>query len=347
MSRFLQEHRQRQEAQRGFALPLALIAIALLSIITIAGYRAVSGAAVIVTSLQDNALDEQALFSAEAEATFTFLTGANAVGGILTGVKPGQGADPFGNAAATESLDANALWRANGESRLMQNEQRSVTVNYYDAAGFPPVFVLADNQIAALLLASGFKRDQAIEFAARIGDYQDGDDIRRFRGAERADYRLFGVSPPANSPLRTAGELASVLGFSDAAPFASWDFLTENARFGGVGTVYSPSFGPEKISGIFSDESISELGPGGANEYAVNVVQPSDTARFLLTNRSRAGLTRRRAVEIMRTAGAVDKPFRRVWIYDKVENDNGSATAADEQRNMAPVFQPAPPADPG
>ncbi len=332
---------RRRAAQRGFALPLALVAIASLAIITLAGYRAVAGATAIVTTIQDDVRIEQALYSAEAEAAFVFLTATAVNGGVQT-----DGASTPDVDLAFENVDVSALaptqyWRANGQQRRSGASVAPVEVAYFDASGFAPFSVLSDEQLAQFLSAAGFDRAAAEQMAARILDFQDDDVQRRFRGAERADYRLFSAAPPTNSPLRTSGELASVLGFSDAAPPESWEFITEYARFGGLGGVFKPQLAPSGIADLFDSSDESAFATDTLESYASQDAQPTDTARFLLAYRAENGLTRRRAVEIMRTAAAADKPFRRVWIYDKVENDNGPAPAAIERRDLAPIFQPA------
>ncbi len=338
---------RRRAAQQGFALPLALVAIASLAIITLVGYRAVSGATEIVTAIQDDVRIEQAFHSAEAEAAFTFLTATAANGGVVTNADAAPVADPEIDNTDTDAdaPEPRAFWRADGEQRVSAAAPEPIVVAYYDAAGFAPISALPEELLAQFLTAAGFERDPATEMAARIADYQDDDVRRRFRGAERTEYRLFAAAPPTNSPLRTVGELASVLEYADQAPAESWDFMLENARFGGLSSQFKPLLGPASVAGLFQTDAEASFATNPTESYVQLDTQPTDTARFLLAHGAATGLTRRRAVEIMRTAGAADKPFRRVWIYDKAEHGNGPATAAIEQRDMASVFQPAPDAD--
>ena len=336
----------RNRRQQGFALPLALVAIALLSAITLAGYRSVSGAAEIVSTVQDNARMERAFFSAEAESTFVFLTSPAAPNGILTGSEPAGETDPRASTLITETLNTDELtsiefWRADGQARIAIAQSTRVTVIYHDAAGFPPIDVLPEGETAVILEAAGFDANAALQLAARIWDYQDDDTRRRFRGAERADYRLYSAAPPTNSPLRAPGELASVLGFGEEATARQWDFLIENMRFGGLSTQFKPHLGPPAVAALFASPDTETIATDPLDTYAPQNVPPTGTARFLLAYRFQDGLTGKRAVEIMRTAVAADRPFRRIWIYDKVENDQGEATPAIEQGDMAPVFQAA------
>lgn len=338
-----QKARAIHPGQSGFALPLVLVAIASLAIITLVGYRAVTGAAAIVATIQDNASAEQGLFTAEAEAAFTFLTSSAVSRGIATGGADISESQDEGNGRSTLSDDQ--IWQANGATRRSTLGQKTTLVSYFDAAGFAPIERLRTDDLAALLLAAGFDGNDAEQVAARIADFQDGDTNRRFRGAEHADYRLFGVSPPTNSPLRSVGELAAVLGYADLAPASSWDFILEHTRFGGVSSQFKPLLGPPAMAGLFDIDEDAQIAPDPISDYGSEDSQPTETARFLLAHRGEAGLTRKRAVEIMRTASAPDKPFRRIWIYDKVNDDNGSPTPANERRDLAPVYQPAPGAD--
>lgn len=333
--------------QSGFALPLALVAIALLSLITLAGYRAVSGAAGVSTALQDNARMERAMFSAESDAAFVFLTSSGVSGGIVTDGALTSPDDILTAGPDTETLTPSQYWQANGGRRTSDFAALPVSVTYFDAAGFPPFDALSETDVAKFLAGAGFDADEAIRFAAIIGDYQDEDNRRRFRGAERTEYRLYGADPPSNSPLRTAGELSAVLGFADAAPFASWDFILENARFGSLSAQYKPKLGPESLASTMADDDELAVINDPLAEFSALDTRPTDSARFLLSVPTESGLTRRRAVEIIRTVGAADKPFRRIWIYDKVEDDNVAATQARERDGLAPVFEPAPSADPG
>ncbi len=322
---------------------MALVTIALLSLITLAGYRAVSSAAEIAITLEENARAERAFFSAESESAFRFLTSPPVERGILTGMAPSVETDGFSqdNTINIDDLDATDLWRADGQARLSTAQSPPVTVIYYDAAGFPPITALPERETTTLLAAAGFEPQAAALYAARIGDFQDDDSRRRFRGAEAADYRLYSASPPTNSPLRTSSELASVLGFADAASADKWGFFVENVGFGGFTSQFIPTLGPPAIADLFANASLGSFDTDPLINTTDRAVQPTGTARFLLDYRLQSGLTRRRAVEIMRTAAASDRPFRRIWIYDKAEYDQGTSTPASEQRDLAAVFQAA------
>ena len=330
--------------QRGFAMPLALVAIALLSVITLAGYRAVTSAVEIASVVQENTQTELAFFSAETESVFTFLTSRPVQGGVVTSsaLTADQNVEDIlfglGSEVDVDTLAASEFWRASGQARISTTNAVPVKVVYNDASGFAPISALAESEIATVLRIAGFDSAAAVQLAARISDYQDDDTRRRFRGAERAEYRLYGAAAPTNSPLRAPGELASVLGFADTASIENWKFLTENTRFGGFAGQFKPLLGPP----VFVDFlGTTPQGLGDADLFggvSSRDIQPTSTARFLLAYRLQSGLTRRRAIEIMRTANAADTPFRRIPVYDKAEYEQGDATPANEQNGLAPVF---------
>ena len=330
--------------QLGFAMPLALVAIALLSVITLAGYRAVTSAVEIASVVQENTQTELGFFSAETESVFTFLTSRPVQSGILTGsaLTADQNVENIlfglGSEVDVDALAASEFWRASGQARISTTNTLPVTVIYNDASGFAPFSTLTENEIATVLRIAGFDSAAAVQLAARISDYQDHDTRRRFRGAERAEYRLYGAAAPTNSPLRAPGELASVLGFADTASIESWKFLVEYTRFGGFGRQFKPLLGPT-VFAEFLETMPQSVGDATLLEsVSSRDIQPTSTARFLLAYRLQSGLTRRRAIEIMRTANAADTPFRRIPVYDKAEYEQGDATPANEQNGLAPVF---------
>ncbi len=329
-----------RDPQKGFALPFALVAIAAMAIIAAIGFRAVSDSTSVMNALQADIATERALVSAEAEAVFVYLTSAPVSGGIASG-QAAAAADPVFdvNPVDPNERDPSQYWRADGQARSSGTPAQPVRVVYRDAAGLAPITSLPEDTLAAFLRKAGFEREDAPQFAARIGDYQDDDVNRRFRGAERADYRLFGAPPPTNSPLRAYQETASVLGVPDSAPPGFWTYLAEYGRFGRGGG-FKPAFAPPEIADLFPERGGFALNPDPAEVAEAGDLRPSATARFLLETPIVNGLTRRRAVEIMRTAAAADVPFRREWIYDKADANDGSAITAIDQEGLAQVFQP-------
>ncbi|HEX6060226.1 MAG TPA: hypothetical protein VFZ11_14550 [Gemmatimonadaceae bacterium] len=78
-----------------------------------------------------------------------------------------------------------------------------------------------ETQLGRVLAQLGVDAARAERAAQGIADWRDGDDLRRGRGAERADYiRLGRPVLPGNAPFRNADELREVVGV-DAALFAA------------------------------------------------------------------------------------------------------------------------------
>lgn len=67
--------------------------------------------------------------------------------------------------------------------------------------------------LTAAFAGNGFPESEAREFAHRVIDWRDVDDVMQLHGAEREDYRHAGrASGPRNGPLETVTELLQVLG---------------------------------------------------------------------------------------------------------------------------------------
>ncbi|MEM8770368.1 MAG: hypothetical protein AAGD92_01850 [Pseudomonadota bacterium] len=336
--------------QQGFALPFALMAIAAMAIITAISFRAISGAASVMTELEADIDADAAFISAEAETVFTFLSSSPDLGGLnLAPTSPNtEGAQPQSAASAP---NAALLWRGDGEVRLSDQPGRSVYVQYRDGSGLISLPSLKEDALIAFLQLGGLSRSSAEAWAPRIQDYQDQDTTRRPGGAERAEYRLFGAATPADSPLRHYEELSLVLGAGDANSAEFWRYLARNARFGGDTAIFKPAFANDAVAAQFS----TIFGDNDIFEGVQDDGRATATARFLLETATENGLTHQRAVEIIRTATAVDKPYRRTWIYDNVDVNPETADRSGRARSpivgsaepgaLAPVFQPGAPLD--
>ena len=75
---------------------------------------------------------------------------------------------------------------------------------------------VAEPELRRMLATLRVDAARADRLAQAIADWRDGDDLRRARGAERADYLAAG-SPalPRNAPFASVGELRGVAGMSD------------------------------------------------------------------------------------------------------------------------------------
>ncbi len=324
----------RARAQRGFAMPLALLAIAGLTIIAGVSFQIVSAATDRMSALTRQTQTEIAFASAEAEATFVYLTSLSVNGGVLS-IR-----DATSDAAAFEGVatgyPTEALWRADGGRRSSATHGMPVRVTYRDGGAFTPINRLEPEMTEAFLISLGFSDNLAQRFTARLGDFQDSDVSRRFRGAERAEYRLFQMPPPSNSPLRAPEEFAAILDFAEAAPPEFWNFLDEYASVGTGSVLWRTGLAPPELLALLPDP----IRPGGDPEDILSDVaesqSPSGRARFLLEMRFEtakgSSAVRRRAVEIVRTANEADRPMRRFWLYDKTTPQvNVVQTSAPDQ----------------
>lgn len=87
----------------------------------------------------------------------------------------------------------------------VSNESGLVNLNRADAS-----------LLSAVFASQGVNKGEALNLAARILDWRDSDDLKRFGGAEAVDYRNAGLSyGPRNSPFETLGELTQVKGVTN------------------------------------------------------------------------------------------------------------------------------------
>jgi hypothetical protein len=300
--------------QSGFVLPFALVVIASLALIAAAAYAAVSKSAETMRAISEGAAEDIALTTAEAQATFAFLTAVPVAEGIWLGAPEIAVADDAASAAdPSDRRDSPSRWGGTGQARAVDAQGRRVIVEYRDAAGLFPISSASEATMARFLETFGFSRDAAAEMAARIGDYEDLDNVRRFRGAERTDYRLFSRDPPTNSPLRAPEEVGRVLGFFEAAPAAFW---SEVAVFATAepGTIQKYA-APARLAPLIA---ASGAGDGDLDAIAAQSTLPSARARFLLRV-SGERRTRTRAIEIRRSSLISQAPFRRYMVYETTE----------------------------
>ena len=73
-----------------------------------------------------------------------------------------------------------------------------------DQIGLAPINYTDDETklLDKLLALQGLKIDERQRLLDALADYIDPDDLKRLNGAEAADYRKAGMSPPANRPLQ-------------------------------------------------------------------------------------------------------------------------------------------------
>ena len=318
------------DGQSGFVLPFVLVAIAGMALIASAAFSAVSRSAELMRAIDDDTALDAAFQTAEAQAVYTLLTAPPMADGVYVGDDTEAVRDAalssFISGVSAAPLPASEVWSATGEARRVSWSGISVSVAFRDAAGLFPLVDARADLYAAFLKRLGLKTADAEIMGARASDYQDINNVRQFRGAERAQYRLYGArSAPTNSPLRAHEELGNVLGMVEAAPSGFWDRLQDlSTPFPGVIRQYAA---PPALSGLMDRSPLDPVDP--LTVASADDVNFSGRARFLLTAKTERGL-RTRAVEIANAAAATDLPFRRYWIYDRTRPADANGPDIDE-----------------
>jgi len=323
--------RAARRAEAGLALPVVLATIAGLALITAVATGLIANSARQMTALDTDLRARIALAGAEAHATYFYLTSLPATGGRIA-----AGALPDAEAARFDSvvtLDLNAplppgYVSADGGVVSVATPAAPVRVTFRDGSGIIPFQLLEEEKAAVFLEGAGFGREEALTFAARIADYQDQDFVRRFRGAERSDYRIYNAPPPTDAPLRAPEELSSVYEFADAAPAGLWPILYDSVTFNATLPIFKATFAHPSIA----QRATAFLAGAGGNDFDELSSQDrntTDRVRFLLDVTLEGQDRRRRlqrAVEIALSEQAVDMPFRRYWIYDRTLPTGGETT---------------------
>lgn len=101
-----------------------------------------------------------------------------------------------------------------GQELVVRIADGSVEVRVADLAGRVDLNAADDALLTALLLGLGLDLRQAERLRDAIRDWSDADDLRRLNGAEAAEYRAAGRTPPANRPFALVNELRLVLGMT-------------------------------------------------------------------------------------------------------------------------------------
>ncbi len=325
-----------RRAQRGAALPIVLVLIAGVALIMAAAYRSVASSTGLVRDLQARADAARALFSAEQQTTFAYLSGQPTPRGLyLDRGEPLDAQAAFFGELDFDVVDEAALWPATGATRKFAAGPAPVEVRYLDGGGFLSIARMTPEEMTALFMVMGLGREASEEAAAKISDYQDDDVVRRFRGAERADYRLRALPPPTNAPLRVFEELYSVY---DLEAIAGPELLGALKAHLSFSPEYAPprsAFMDDAFAPVLAASAQSELDRGSG----IADLTPSPRARFVLTAYS-GGDAHRRTVEIQRAANAAGKPFRRYLVSEGVDA-GAPAPGAEEWDEHLSIFEPA------
>lgn len=199
-----------RNGERGYALMLAIFAVALLALMVLASARALGDVTTSASRLRESGDELVAAESMLSRTAFVVLT---------------QEMGP------RDLIVDNARW--DGQSLRLDGSWYSVagssaSLSLQDEAG---LFNLnsADQQALGALLELGGRRDGAT-LAAALMDYADADDLTRDRGAEAREYSREGLPPPTDRPLASRWEALEVLGWRGLERNVAWGWFNAGSE---------------------------------------------------------------------------------------------------------------------
>ena len=309
-------HRHRSNS--GFVLPFVLASLVVIALALSMAYRAVERGVGQIDEFRGFLEAERAFLSGEAIATYTFLTGDSAPGGLWFGC-PRFTLDPT---ASYDESDFSPSLRLNGRGGGLRFSvaQTPVFMEYRDGGGYFPINRATEPSLRAYLETVGLSRDGARSLAPKILDYRDVDSTRRFQGGERADYRLAQLPQPSNSDLRDYTELLQVLGARQHISNELLPIIARTAIFGGGSSTLNVIFALPELRAITQNENLRAA--ASSSEFSTVSVfsrtnQPGQVARFTMATPAPTGGIVRRVIEMERNTGDVPRPVSRSWIYDE------------------------------
>jgi hypothetical protein len=297
-------------------------AIAALAAITSIAAAAIQEAQVTTRKFERLFQLRAALDSAEQRAVFTFLTASLVQDGISLSADQNSTAegDVFGDLALKETPEAE-LWRYNGETLELDFSSPAIRVfaQYQDPEGLVSLNSAGPGQTEFLLKSAGVGPELAASLSARLADYVDADNARRFLGGERAEYRIARLAPPANSPIREWDELGMVMGWEPVL-LDKGETLLQMATISPGGTAPRFAAMPKGMQDAYARTSdppmIARNDMVEANYLASRV--PSQSARFTISAISADGVIGlRRVIETERRTATPGPPFSRRLIEER------------------------------
>ncbi len=300
--------------QSGFVLPFVLLTIAAVSLVATSTYLSLSQSTSLLIRLQDRTALEIAVMSAEAETLFAYTTGTAGENGLqlpVPGVATPTAADMLTGGSGV-AFDPTMIWAPDGAIRQSATHSLPILVGYRDASGLAPINRLEEDKLAALMTLAGFDGEDALKVAAELADFIDTDVIRRIRGAERSDYRLFQKTPPPDSPLRRLAEIQGLLSLPDQLGDAFWQALIAMTTLSPNSSSMSAAFAPAPLIGPVVEDD--EFGMG----FGSTTMRPTNRARFFFLAPSMAkgkgGFVR--IIEIEKVVNAAPDPVRRTLVTE-------------------------------
>jgi type II secretory pathway pseudopilin PulG len=293
---------------------------------------------------------ERLLHSAEAAASYSVLTGnPRETGYDLSPKSPIVWEFGFLSPDGLRNLrenDVSALpqdiWNANGEARrydlaesLSDTAPRRRTrgasapaeaiVSLQDTAGLISLNQVNSRMLSSVLQYAGAPKRDAETLVQSLWDYVDFDSQKRENGAEAPEYKRLKKPAPPNSPLRSFEELGALMHWGDMIDSLDMlrlkDLTTAQPTIGFRRTFATPT--QIRLFNLDSASLIESRRPSFENQLQLGIPKTSGGARLRIWARRADGQYDKRVVEIKRTMGAADVPYRRHWVYDAtvLEND--------------------------
>lgn len=211
---------------RGFILPMALFAIALISLAVVLMMEASWARQRQARLNREQLVADQSADTAVARVAFLLAASPLAARSLeIAAVRPSSPRIERRSQSFALMLDGRAyeFARAAGDVAIvrfaLQDEAGLVNLNGADQAA-----------VARLLALQGVPERVAVQFAARLADYTDADDLERLNGADGPAYRNAGLPPARNRPLDAPLQAFSTLGWSGSLePGQVCRFLTASA----------------------------------------------------------------------------------------------------------------------
>lgn len=302
---------------RGYVLPYVLGVILMLSVVTSITASYLSDSTDVMFSIEQRSRTERALDSAQSSIEYALFNATPIANGLDMSGSSSRLSNFLGQ--GQEDLESQDLWRMNGEWRYVETNEGPVYVRVWDASGLVSLNTGSAATIAILLESLGIDRADAEGLVAKLQDYYDLGNLRRFQGAERAEYRLNSLPPPTNRSVRHHSELFKILDWDEALSDVE---MTELIRYSTIqvgGSEVNMRFAPTRLREIFSDQDArarQEDDTDILGEALSDEPTPGDTFRVAFYFQGETGLIRERQVEIVLSPIDVRKPFQTFHVFD-------------------------------
>ena len=225
----------------GFALPVVLVTLAILTMIFLTIVLAMDDSAGQTLARLRQADFELKALSSEAEFSYFATTEPLGPQSIKIGGQRSISIDDVVDqrqAANLSILDLQIDGAAYGWESSTLGMTRPLILTVQDEAGLFNLSFAALDALNRLFLASGYDGERATKAASRTMDFIDADDLIALNGAEAPDYKRSGLVAPLNMRLRSPDQLNGLLGHcrdetrggseqadSDRAARTGWEIL--------------------------------------------------------------------------------------------------------------------------